>query len=186
MNIDSILKEMKLAMNKAIDYALHEFSTLHTGKASPTMVESIHVDSYGSKMRLKDIAAVTTPDSRTIRIEAWDKGVVQSIVKAIQEANLGFNPSQDGGVVRITIPELSRERRNDLVKVLNRMAEDGKIAIRDVRRKANEQLKKSEKEGHISKDDVARAEKDVQKETDRATAEIDKHVAHKEAELKKV
>jgi len=114
---------MQTRMQKALDHALHEFSSIHTGKASPTMVEGVMVDAYGSSMRIKDCAAITTPDARLIQIQPWDKGLTKAIEKAIQQANLGLNPSVDGQVIRVPLPELSRERRQEFVKVVNRMAE---------------------------------------------------------------
>jgi ribosome recycling factor len=177
------LTEMQAKMKKALDYTLHEFSSIHTGKASPTMVEGVMVEAYGSTMRLKECAAITTPDSRLIQIQPWDKGVTQAIVKAIQQANLGLNPSVDGPLVRVPLPELSRERRQEFVKVANRMAEEGRVHIRNVRRDTMDALKKAQKDGKISEDDLKRFEKDVQTTTDRLIKEIGDHLAKKEKEL---
>src|SRR6185312_17497677 len=110
------ITEAQTRMKKALDYTMHEFSSIHTGKASPTMVEGVMVDAYGSSMRIKDCAAITTPDARLIQIQPWDKGLTKAIEKAIQQANLGLNPSIDGQVIRIPLPELSRERRQEFVK----------------------------------------------------------------------
>jgi ribosome recycling factor len=178
-----ILIEMQAKMKKALDYALHEFSSIHTGKASPTMVESVFVEAYGSSMRLKECAAITTPDARLIQIQPWDKGITQAIVKAIQMANLGLNPTVDGANVRIPLPELSRERRQEFVKVAHRMAEEGRVQIRNVRRDTMDALKKSEKDGSISEDELKRLEKDAQGATDKAMKEIADHLAKKEKEL---
>lgn len=174
-----ILSDTQGRMKKAIDHTLHEFSTIHTGKASPTMVESVSVEAYGSTMRLKECAAISTPDPRTIVIQPWDKGLTQAIIKGIQTANLGFNPTVDGGVVRIPLPEMSRERRQEFVKVANRLAEEGRVHIRNVRRDALEAVKKAK----LPEDEAKRLEKDIQTATDKSIAEINQHLAHKEKEL---
>lgn len=181
-----ILDDMEQSMSKAVDHTLQEFSTLHTGKASPSMVENVMVDAYGSNMRLRDMAAITTPDSRTIQIQPWDKSVMQPIEKAILTANLGLNPSTDGGIIRIPIPELSGDRRTELVKVAHRMAEDGRISIRHSRKDALDLLKEAKKEGTISEDDFNRADKEVQKSTDKFVADIDEHLKGKEQELQQI
>lgn len=178
-----VLTDMQGRMKKALDHTLHEFSTIHTGKASPTMVEGIMVEAYGSSMRIKDCAAITTPDARLIQIQPWDKGLTRAIEKAIQQANIGLNPAVDGNMVRVPLPELSRERRQDFVKVANRMAEEGRVQIRNVRRDALDALKKAEKDGKISEDDLKRFEKDVQTSTDKTIKEIGDHLARKEKEL---
>ncbi len=177
------ITDMQGRMKKALDYTLHEFSSIHTGKASPTMVEGVMVDAYGSQMRIKDCAAITTPDARLIQIQPWDKGLTKAIEKAIQQANLGLNPSIDGQLVRVPLPELSRERRQEFVKVANRMAEEGRVQIRNVRRDTMDALKKAQKDGKISEDDLKRFEKDVQAATDKATKDINEHLAKKEKEL---
>lgn len=178
-----VLTDMQARMKKALDHTLHEFSTIHTGKASPAMVEGVMVDAYGSHMRIKDCAAITTPDARLIQIQPWDKGLTKAIEKAIQQANLGLNPSIDGGVIRVPLPELSRERRQDFVKVANRMAEEGRVQIRNVRRDSLDALKKTQKDGKISEDELKRFEKDAQATTDRMIKEIADHLAKKEKEL---
>ena len=140
-----ILTDAQSRMKKALEHTLHEFSTIHTGKASPTMVETVMVEAYGSTMRLKECAAVSTPDARVIVIQPWDKGLAQAIVKGIQMANLGFNPMVDGGLVRIPLPEMSRERRLEFVKVAHRLAEEGRVHIRNIRRDIIEAVKKASK-----------------------------------------
>lgn len=183
MNTHPVIQEMSQKMAKATEHTLHEFSTLHTGKASPTMVENVMVEVYGSNMRLKDIAAITTPDSRLIQVQPWDKGAVKPIEKSLQQANLGINPSIDGNIIRLPIPDLSRERRQEMTKVCQRMAEDGRVSIRHARRDALDALKKLQKSGEITEDDLKRYEKEVQQITDRTTKEIDEHLQHKEKEL---
>ena len=185
MQTDEIFENMSSAMTKAVDHVLNEFNSLHTGKASPGMVEHIvvKVESYGSSMPVRDIAAVTTPDSRTIVIQPWDKGVLKDIEKAIQEANLGINPVTDGGIVRLPIPELSGDRRQELVKVANQMAEEGRISVRGARRDAMEAIKKLQKDSDISEDDAKRYEKDIQDETDLSINQINSNLSEKETEL---
>lgn len=178
-----ILTDTQSRMKKALDHTLHEFSTIHTGKASPTMVEGVMVEAYGSTMRIKDCAAITTPDARLIQIQPWDKGLTKAIEKAIQQANLGLNPAVDGHLVRVPLPELSRERRQDFVKVAHRMAEEGRVQIRNIRRDALDGLKKQQKDGKISEDDYKRFEKDVQTQTDKTIKDIGDHLAKKEKEL---
>jgi len=174
-----ILTDTQAKMKKALEHTLHEFSTIHTGKASPTMVESVMVEAYGSTMRLKECAAVSTPDARSIAIQPWDKALTQAIIKGIQLANLGFNPTSDGGMVRIPLPEMSRERRQEFVKVANRLAEEGRVHVRNVRRESIEALKKAK----LPEDESKRLEKDIQTATDKAIADVNQHLAHKEKDL---
>lgn len=177
------LADAQARMKKAVDHTLHEFSTIHTGKASPAMVESVMVEAYGSMMPLKGCAAITTPDPRMIQIQPWDKGLTRAIEKALQMANIGVNPVVDGQVIRLPFPELSKERRQEFVKTAHRLAEEGRVAVRHVRRDAMEATKKLKKDGKISEDDEKRLEKDVQVATDKAIKDIDAHLAHKEKDL---
>ena len=170
-------------MKKAVDHTMHEFSSIHTGKATPTMVESVMIEAYGSMMRLKECAAISTPDSRMIQIQPWDAGLTKAIEKGIQQANLGLNPVVDSKLIRIHLPEMSRERRQEFVKVAHGLAEEGRVHVRNVRRDAMDALKKAEKAGEISEDDLKRFEKDVQAFTDNSVKEIGDHLAHKEHEL---
>jgi ribosome recycling factor len=186
MDTKKIIADSRAAMTKAVDHTLHEFATLHTGKATPAMVESVHVMAYGSQMRLKEVAAITTPDARSIVIQPWDKGLLRDIEKAIQVAKLGFNPLVQGDLIRCPVPELSRERRQDLAKVANTQAEEGRVRVRTIRREGNDALKKAKTAGTITEDDLKRAEKDMQIEHDKFIAELNKHLAAKEAELMKV
>jgi len=180
------IKKVGEVMKKAVEYTAKEFDGIHTGKASPTMVENIMVEVYGSTMRLKEVAAITTPDANTIRVQPWDKGALKEIEKSIQAANIGINPSVMGEAVRCPIPPLSGERRRDLIKVCAEMAEQGKVRIRTIRREAMEVLKAAQKKGLITEDDLKRAEKEVQNLTDKSTAQIGKDLEDKEAELQKV
>ena len=178
-----ILNDAQARMKKAVDHTLHEFSALHTGKASPTMVESVMVEAYGSTMRLKECAAVSTPDARLIQIQPWDAGLAKAIAKGIIDANLGFNPIVDGKTIRVPLPEMSRERRQEFVKTAHKLAEEGRVSIRNLRRDAMDAAKKLKKDGKLSEDDEKRLEKEVQTATDKAIAEINTHLAHKEKDL---
>ncbi len=178
-----ILTDAQNRMKKAVEHTLHEFSAIHTGKATPSMVESVVVEAYGSTMPLKQCAAISTPDARLIQIQPWDASLIKVITKAIIDANLGFNPIPDSKVIRVPLPEMSRERRQEFVKTSHRLAEEGRVHVRNVRRDAMEQAKKLKKEGKISEDDEKRLEKDVQTATDKSIAEINTHLAHKEKDL---
>ena len=141
--MSTILSDAQAKMKKAVDYTLHEFSAIHTGKATPAMVEGVMVEAYGSMMRLKECAAISTPDARLIHIQPWDAGLVKAVEKAIQMANLGFNPIIDGKLVRIPLPDMSRERRQEFVKNAHRLAEEGRVHVRNVRRDILETVKKA-------------------------------------------
>lgn len=178
-----ILTDTSARLKKVVEHTSHEFATIHTGKASPAMVESIPVEAYGSVMPLKGCAAITTPDPRMIQVQPWDKGLTRAIEKALQIANIGVNPIVDGNLIRLPFPELSRERRQEFVKTAHRLAEEGRVSVRHVRRDAMEAGKKLKKDGKISEDDEKRLEKDVQAATDRAIKDIDANLAQKEKEL---
>ena len=172
-------------MQKSVDHVLHEFSTLHTGKANTSMVENVTVDVYGSSMKLRDVAAITTPDARTIQIQPWDKSTTAPIEKALLEAKIGINPIVTGEIIRLPIPELSGERREELCKMAQGFAEQGRIGIRASRKEAMDSLKEAQKEG-LPEDDFKRAEKDVQKNTDDNVNKINQALASKEGDLRKV
>ncbi len=178
-----ILQDMLARMQAAEQHTLHEFSSIHTGKASPAMVEGVMVEAYGGMMRLKECAAITTPDSRMITVQPWDKSLLRPIEKAIQLANIGINPAVDGSLVRLPLPDLTRERRQELVKVIHRLAEDGRVSIRNARRDALDAVKKQEKAGALSQDEARRLEKEAQGHTDKFIKDIADHVAHKEKDL---
>ena len=177
-----LVTELQAKMKKAVDYTLHEFSGIHTGKATPSLVESVMVEAYGSMVQLKSCAAISTPDPRMIQIQPWDVSLAKAIAKGIQEANLGFNPIVDGKVIRIPLPEMSRERRLEFVKTCHKLAEDGRVHVRNLRRDCLEALKKAK----LPEDESKRLEKDVQALTDKSIKEIGDHLAHKEQELLKV
>jgi len=183
MNLHPLIKDAVARMDSAEKHTLHEFSAIHTGKASPSMVEGVMVEAYGSMMRLKECAAITTPDSRLIQVQPWDKALLKPIEKAIQLANIGINPAVDGSVIRLPMPDLSKERRQELVKVIHRLAEEGRVSIRNVRRDAIDHVKKAQKEGKLSEDEAKRLEKDLQTQTDKHIKDIGDHVIAKEKEL---
>jgi len=166
-------------MQKAVAHTLQEFATIHTGKATPSMVDGVMVEAYGTQMRLRDCAAVTTPDPRLIQVQPWDAGLVKAVEKAIQTANLGFNPIADGKLLRIPLPEMSRERRQEFVKTAHRLAEEGRVHVRNVRRESMEAVKKAK----LPEDEGKRVDKDIQVATDKSIKEINDNLAKKEAEL---
>ena len=186
MALDDILLEAEEKMLKSTEVIQTEFSGIRTGKASPDLVTNIMVEAYGVQMRLREMAAVTTPDSRLILIQPWDGNNVDPIRKAIEESKLGITPMVDGKLIRLPIPSLSEERRQDLVKAVKKIGEEGRVAIRASRRHAMDEIKKIQKAGEITEDQLADAEKEVQKLTDQYVGDIDKGVASKEAELMKV
>ncbi len=174
-----ILSDAQAKMKKAVDYTLHEFSAIHTGKATPAMVENVMIEAYGSMTPLKQNAAISTPDARLIQIQPWDASLIKAIISGIQAANLGFNPVPDGKVVRIPLPEMSRERRQQFVKTAQQLAEQGRVHVRNVRRDSIEAGKKAK----LPEDEMKRLEKDIQTATDKAIADINSHLAHKEKDL---
>ena len=186
MALDDILLETEEKMMKSTEVIETEFAGVRTGKASPDLVTNLMVEAYGSHMRLKELAAVTTPDSRLILIQPWDGGTVDAVRKAIEESKLGITPLVDGKMIRLPIPPLSEERRQDLVKAVRKMAEEGRVSIRANRRHAMDELKKIQKSGEITEDQLVDAEKEVQKLTDQYVEQIEKAVTAKEAELQKV
>lgn len=184
MALDDVLLEAEEKMAKTEEVVLNDFSGVRTGKASPGLVENIQVEVYGgSMMRIRELAGITTPESRVLLIQPWDATTLHPIEKAIQKANLGLNPSVDKKFIRIVLPELSAERRQEFVKVVKKMSEDGRVAIRHIRRDAMEALKKTAKDGGVTEDEVEGAEKEIQKLTDQYIGKIDAHLAHKEKEI---
>ena len=183
MALDDILLEAEEKMIKTDEVVQHEFSGVRTGKASPSLVENILVEVYGSQMRIRELAGITSPEPRMLMIQPWDASTLHPIEKAIQKSNLGLNPAVDKKFIRIVLPELSQERRLEFIKIVKKMAEDGRVAIRHVRRDALEHLKKEGKAGGVAEDQVEAAEKEVQKLTDQYIGKIDKHLEQKEKEI---
>jgi ribosome recycling factor len=186
MDPDEILMNAEEAMEKAVDYMSHEFASIRTGKASPALVEGIDVEAYGSMMKIKQLAVISTPEPRMLVINPFDASTVQAIEKAIKESKIGINPSVDGKVIRLPIPALSEERRRDLVKTCKTIAEETRVRIRAARRDAMEGLKKAQKDGAITEDDLGTYEKDVQKQTDDYGKKVEEAVVAKEADIMKV
>jgi len=183
MPVDEILLTAEDKMQKTEEHIVHEFAAVRTGKASPGLVENVLVDVYGSQMRLREVAGITTPETRTIVIQPWDVSTVGPIEKAIQKANLGLNPAVDGKIVRINLPELSEERRIEFTKVVKKMTEESRVAIRHVRRDAMDAIKKETKSGEITEDEGTHGEKEIQNLTDKYIAKLDEHLDKKEKEI---
>ena len=183
MPLKKTLADMEARMKKCLEHMQSEFATIHTGKASPALVENIPVEAYASQMKLKELAAITAPEPRMILVAPWDATILDGINKAIQKNNLGLNPAVDGKVIRVRVPELSEERRKSLDKVVKKIAEDAKVSVRNIRREANEEIKKLQKTHEITEDEMFLNEKKVQERTDELIKEIDKVLANKEKEI---
>lgn len=183
MDTDSILLDAEERMEKAVNSLEGDFSKLRTGRASTALVDGLKADYYGTPTPISQMASVAVPDSRTITIQPWDKGGMAAVEKAILKSDLGLTPVNDGKLIRISIPPLTEERRRDLVKVARKYAEDARVAIRNIRRDANDSLKRSEKDKEITEDGLKRATEDVQKLTDRYVAEVDNRCQSKEKEI---
>ncbi len=164
--MNEIVAEAQDKMEKSVLSVQNDFSKLRTGKATPALVEDVPVDAYGQLMPIKQLASISVPDPRMIVIQPWDKGMLSDIEKGIHKADLGLNPQNDGNIIRVAIPPLSEERRKDLVKMAKKIAEEGKVAVRSIRRTAIDSLKKFEKDKDISEDNRIRGEKEIQKITD--------------------
>lgn len=180
------LKQTEEKMHKAVEVVRQELVKIRTGKATTALLDGVKVDYYGASMSLHQVANVSVLDVHTISVQPWDKAMVGPVEKAIQAANLGLNPVSDGTVIRVPIPPLNEERRKELVKLVKKFSEEGKIAIRNIRRDAIEHLKKSEKSEHFSEDDRKRAEADVQKMTDKFVKDAEALVVVKEKEIMEV
>lgn len=183
---DPDLKDIEKRMKGAIDALAKEFSGLRTGRASTSLVEPITVEAYGSTMPINQVANISVPEPRMLTIQVWDKSMVQSVEKAIRESGLGLNPATDGQLIRLPIPELTEERRQELAKIAHKYAEQARIAIRNVRRDGMDTLKRLEKEGELSQDDHRAYADDVQKLTDRYIDKVDKALAEKETDIMQV
>ncbi|GAT33891.1 ribosome recycling factor [Terrimicrobium sacchariphilum] len=186
MSLEEAIFESEAGMDKAVEFMLHEFAAIRTGKASPALVENLDVDAYGSLMKLKQLALISAPEPRLLVIQPFDASTVRDIERAINESKIGITPAVDGKLIRIPIPELSEERRRDLAKTVKSLAEDARVRVRACRREAMEAAKKLQKDGKLTEDDLRVAETDIQKMTDKYVASVDKHVETKEAELMKI
>src|SRR6266550_5337677 len=181
-----VFDECRDKMRKAVAHLQEEFGGIRTGRATPGLVEKIKVDAYGSELPLQQLAGISVPEPRLLVISPYDKGSMKAIEKAIQNSDLGINPSNDGHVIRLAFPQLTEERRKELVKVIKHKAEEGRVAVRNLRRTARHELEHLEKNGDISSDELDRAEKELDKLTHDYTEEIDRMVQHKEQELLEV
>ncbi len=185
-SLDDVLLTQDDKMEKCVEHVQGELSALRTGKASPALVENINVQYYGTPTRLREIAGISTPEPRLIVVNPYDPSAMQDIEKAITAANLGITPISDGKVIRVPVPELSEERRTEMIKVGKRMAEEARVAVRNVRREANDALKSLAKSGEIAEDEKKKALEDVQKSTDDYIRQIDENLAAKEAVIMEV
>ena len=181
--IPQINKDARLAMDKALANTRHEFASIRTGKATTNLLDTVRVEAYGQTMPLNQVAGVSAPEPRLLTVTPWDKGLTQAIEKAIRDSDLGLNPATQGGVIRVPLPALNEERRRDLVKVVHKLAEEGRIAVRHARTDARDKLKKLDK---VSEDDVKHAEKDLQKLHDEEISKIEELLKAKEAEILEV
>jgi len=185
-DLNTTLADANEKMSKAVEVAKEDFSAIRTGRAHPAMFQKIMVDYYGTFTPLGQLATFQVPEARMALVSPFDKGAIASIEKAIRESDLGVNPANDGGVIRVNFPQLTEERRKDFIKVARTKAEDSRIAIRNIRRAAMDAMAKMEKDGEVGKDDVARAEKELEKQTADQVAKIDELLKHKDAELLEV
>ncbi len=183
---DDVLAESKDKMAKAVSHLQGEFGSIRTGRASPVFVEKLRVDYYGSEVPLQQLAGFSVPEPRLLVISPYDKNAIKAIEKTIQASDLGITPSNDGAVIRLAFPQLTAERRKELVKVVKHRAEEARVAVRNLRRAARHDLEAFQKEGELSEDDLDRAEKELEKITHEYVAEIDNLAAHKEKEMLEV
>jgi ribosome recycling factor len=178
--------DLETSMRKSVEATQRNFNTIRTGRANPSLLDKVVVEYYGAETALKSLATISTPDSQTIQIQPFDAGSVAQIEKAIAMSDLGLTPNNDGKLIRINIPPLTEDRRKDLCKVAAKYAEEGKVALRNLRREAIDKIKKQEKDGDLSEDQSRDEQERVQKVTDRFIVELEKHLAQKEAEILKV
>ncbi|MBU2540579.1 MAG: ribosome recycling factor [Candidatus Omnitrophica bacterium] len=183
MEVKTILRETEDKMKKTIESVQREFAHIRTGRAHSSIVEGIHVDYYGAPTLIKQIASISVPDARLLVIQPWDVSAIAEIEKAIIKANLGLNPTNDGKIIRLSIPQLSRERRDELAKMVKDMAEDGRVSLRTIRRDAVEIVRHLEKDSKITEDERFRTQDNIQKITDRCISKVDEILKNKEKEL---
>jgi len=183
---DPRLADFARRMDGALEALRKEFAGLRTGRASVNLLDQIHVEAYGGSMHLAQVATVSVPEPRLITVQVWDKALVKTVDKAIREAGLGLNPQQDGGVIRVPIPELTEERRNDLAKVAGRYAEQARVAIRNIRRDGMDMLKRLEKDGEMSEEEREKSAGEMQRLTDQHIKKVDDALQSKEKEIKQI
>jgi ribosome recycling factor len=180
------LSDIKRRMAGAVSALKHDLNSLRTGRASANLLDPIEVEAYGATMPLNQVATVSVPEPRLLSIQVWDRSMVQAVEKAILKSDLGMTPNTEGQVIRLRVPEMNQQRRQEMVKVAHKYAEQGRVAVRHVRRDGMDLLKKLEKDGHVSEDEVARQSDQVQKATDQTISEIDQALATKEKEIMQV
>lgn len=185
-DVDKLKKDVQGRMNASVDVARKEFAGLRTGRASTALLEPIEIEAYGSMTPLNQVASISAPEPRMLSVQVWDRSMAKAVEKAIRESDLGLNPAADGQLIRVPIPALNEERRAELVKVAGKYAEAARVAVRNVRRDGNEHLKRMEKDGDISQDELHKLTDDIQKMTDSAVKAIDAALAEKEQEIMQV
>lgn len=186
MTVDSALKDAADKMDKAISVLKDELAGIRTGRATPALLSRIVVDYYGTQVPIQQLASFSVPEPRTLVITPYDRNAIAAMEKAIMSSDIGITPGNDGTVIRLSFPPLTEERRKDLIKLVHHRGEEGRVAVRNIRRHSKEELEGLEREGGISQDDLIRSEKELQKLTDKHVAEIDEVVAHKDRELKEI
>jgi len=184
--VEERLKDAKRRMEGAVRSLAAEFASVRTGRASTALLDRVTVDAYGSPMPLNQLATIHAPEARMLTVQPYDRSIMGAVEKAIMESDLGLTPSNDGQVIRLPIPQLTEERRKELVRLVHKMAEEARVAVRNVRRDVLNDLRRSEKEGELSRDELSRAQDEVQKLTDTEVAAIDELMARKEAEILEV
>ena len=186
MTVDSALRAATEKMDKAIAVLKDELAGVRTGRATPALLQRVVVDYYGTPVPIQQLASFSVPEPRTLVISPFDRNAIASMEKAIMASDLGITPGNDGTVIRLSFPPLTEERRKELIKLVHHRGEEGRVAVRNIRRHSKEELEKLEREGGISEDDLVRSEKELQKLTDKHISDIDEVVAHKDAELKEI
>ena len=186
MTVDSALKAAAEKMDKAISVLKDELAGVRTGRATPALLQRVVVDYYGTPVPIQQLASFSVPEPRTLVISPFDRNAIVAMEKAIMGSDLGITPGNDGTVIRLSFPPLTEERRKELIKLVHHRGEEGRVAVRNIRRHSKEELEKLEREGGISEDDLVRSEKELQKLTDKHISDIDEVVAHKDAELKEI
>ena len=186
MTVDSALKAAAEKMDKAIGVLKDELAGVRTGRATPALLQRVVVDYYGTPVPIQQLASFSVPEPRTLVISPFDRNAIVAMEKAIMTSDLGITPGNDGTVIRLSFPPLTEERRKELIKLVHHRGEEGRVAVRNIRRHSKEELEKLEREGGISEDDLVRSEKELQRLTDKHISDIDEVVAHKDAELKEI
>jgi ribosome recycling factor len=186
MTVDSALKAATAKMDKAISVLKDELAGVRTGRATPALLQRVVVDYYGTPVPIQQLASFSVPEPRTLVISPFDRNAIAAMEKAIMTSDLGITPGNDGTVIRLSFPPLTEERRKELIKLVHHRGEEGRVAVRNIRRHSKEELEKLEREGGISEDDLVRSEKELQRLTDKHISDIDEVVAHKDAELKEI